>query len=75
MPKICNICDKGPQSGRKYKRRGMARRKGGAGSKIVGKTLRTFKPNLQNVRASVNGSTKKIVVCTKCLKAGKVTKA
>ena len=75
MPKTCEICGKGPQSGRKYKRRGMIRRKGGAGAKIVGKTLRKFRPNLQTVRAKLNGATKKVVICTKCLKAGKVTKA
>ena len=53
----------------------MVRRKGGAGAKIVGKTLRTFQPNIQNVRAKINGSVRKITVCTRCLKAGKVTKA
>ncbi len=36
---------------------------------------RTFKPNLQTVRAVVNGRTVKITVCTRCLKAGKVQKA
>ena len=33
------------------------------------------KANLQKVRAVVNGEKKKIWVCTKCLKAGKVQKA
>jgi len=75
MSRRCEICQKGPASGRKYKRRGMVRRKGGAGAKIVGKTLRTFLPNIQNVRATINGVTRKVVVCTRCLKAGKVTKA
>jgi large subunit ribosomal protein L28 len=32
-------------------------------------------PNLQSVKANVNGSVKKITVCTSCLKAGKVQKA
>ncbi len=36
---------------------------------------RKFKPNLQRVRAKINGHTKKIKVCTSCLKAGKVVKA
>jgi large subunit ribosomal protein L28 len=38
-------------------------------------TKRTWKPNLQRVRALVNGSPKRIYVCTSCLKAGKVRKA
>ncbi|MBO6271917.1 50S ribosomal protein L28 [bacterium] len=32
-------------------------------------------PNLQTVRVNVNGNTKKMTVCTSCLKAGKVQKA
>ncbi|MCL6642800.1 MAG: 50S ribosomal protein L28 [Candidatus Bipolaricaulota bacterium] len=36
---------------------------------------RTFKPNLQRVRAVINGRTMKMTVCTRCLKAGKVHKA
>ncbi len=33
------------------------------------------KPNLHKVKAIVNGEKKRIWVCTKCLKAGKVQKA
>lgn len=75
MPKVCEICGKGSAPGNKYKRRGMIRRKGGAGAKIVGKTLRRFRPNLQKVRIRIHGTTKRTNVCAKCLKAGKVTKA
>lgn len=75
MPKTCEICGKGSIPGVKYKRRGMVKRKGGAGSKIVGKTLRKFLPNLQKVKANIKGTVKRIDVCTKCLKAGKVVKA
>ena len=32
-------------------------------------------PNLQSVKANINGQTKTIKVCTSCLKAGKVQKA
>ena len=32
-------------------------------------------PNIQSVRAIVNGQVKKLNVCTSCIKAGKVTKA
>ena len=38
-------------------------------------TKRVWFPNLQRVRAKVEGQVKNIKVCTKCLKAGKVTKA
>lgn len=38
-------------------------------------TKRSWKPNLQRVRAMVDGSPRRIKVCTSCLKAGKVRKA
>ncbi len=38
-------------------------------------TKRVWHPNLQRVRAQVDGQPKNINVCTKCLKAGKVLKA
>ncbi|MFA5088249.1 MAG: 50S ribosomal protein L28 [Candidatus Omnitrophota bacterium] len=75
MPTICEICGKGSIPGIKYKRRGMVKRKGGAGSKIVGKTLRRFFPNLQKIKININGSIKRRTVCTSCIKAGKITKA
>ena len=74
MPKSCAICEKGPAPGNKYKRRGMVRRKGGARSKIVGNTLRTFMPNVQKVKTKVAGTVRTILVCAKCIKAGKVVR-
>ena len=75
MSKICSVCGRGPISGLKYKRRGMIRRKGGAGAKIVGKTLRRFFPNLQRIKIIQNGTVKRSFVCTSCIQAGKITKA
>ncbi|MCR4398844.1 MAG: 50S ribosomal protein L28 [Firmicutes bacterium] len=39
------------------------------------KTKRTWSPNIQRVRALVNGSPRRLYVCTRCLKAGKVIRA
>ena len=36
---------------------------------------RTWKPNVKRVKAVVNGVSKKVKVCTSCLRAGKVQKA
>ena len=74
MSRICEICGKKPRAGRTIKRRGMAKKKGGAGQKITGITSRRFLPNLKFVRALINGAPKRIRICTKCLKAGKVQK-
>ncbi len=38
-------------------------------------TKRAFKPNLQEVRALVDGRPQKVMVCTRCLRSGKVSKA
>jgi large subunit ribosomal protein L28 len=75
MSKICEICGKGPAAGRKITRRGLAKKKGGVGQKVTGISRRRFLPNLKSVRAIVDGRTRKLLVCVKCLKAGKVTKS
>lgn len=38
------------------------------------KTKRTTKPNIQRVKANVNGVSKRIRVCTRCIRSGKVEK-
>ncbi|MDE2222524.1 MAG: 50S ribosomal protein L28 [Candidatus Omnitrophica bacterium] len=73
--RTCVICDKTMASGRKYKRRGMEKKKGGAGSKIVGKSFRTVLPNLQRIKIKLNGIVQRALVCTSCIKANKVTRA
>ena len=75
MGRICEICGKVPRRGYHYKRRGLAKAKGGVGQKVTGKTKRTFKPNLQYVRALVNGGIKRMRVCVTCIKSGRVKKA
>ena len=74
MARECYICGKKPVSGRSISRRGMAKSKGGVGQRITGTTLRRFLPNIQTVTATIDGKNKKIKVCSKCLKAGKVKK-
>ena len=74
MSKVCDICGKGPASGRNITRRGMAKKKGGVGRKVVRTSLRRFLPNLQKMKVVVRGSKKTLRVCTKCLRSGKVTK-
>jgi len=61
MAKVCEICGKKPTFGHNV-------------SHAHNLTKRRWNPNLQTVRALVNGVPKRIIVCTSCLKAGKVTK-
>ena len=75
MSRKCEICGKGTISGNSVPRKGLPKKKGGAGQHIGVKTKRLFKPNLVKVKAMVGGKPQSIKVCTRCLKAGKVTKA
>jgi large subunit ribosomal protein L28 len=54
--------------------RGKAKYLGGVGTKVTGINRRQFKPNLQRVRVTVNGTNKSMRVCTQCIRSGAVTK-
>ncbi len=75
MAQVCLLCGKKTQVGNQIERRGLAKWKGGVGRKITGKTKRKFKINLQRVKAKIDGTVKRVKVCTRCISAGKVTKA
>ena len=62
MAKSCEVCGKSPQFGNRV-------------SHANNRTKRRFEPNLQSVRALINGAARRIKVCTRCLKSGKVLKA
>lgn len=74
MGRRCQICGKGPSRGYSIKRRGLAKAKGGVGRKITGRTKRSWLPNIQRVRAVIEGVVRRIKVCTTCLRSGRVTK-
>ena len=62
----CAICDKKSSFGNQLS---ITR------SHISKRTSRPVKPNLRSVKAIINGEPKKITVCAKCLRSGKVTRA
>ena len=62
MASVCQVCGKHPSFGHSI-------------SHSHRRTKRRWNPNIQRIRALVDGSPKRIDVCTSCLKAGKVTKA
>lgn len=74
MARVCEICGKGPQVGNSVTTRGKAKYLGGVGTKVTGISRRQFKPNLQRVRVTENGTNKRKLVCTQCLRSGAVTK-
>jgi large subunit ribosomal protein L28 len=60
--------------GRKKTTRGKAKYLGGVGTKITGISKRKFKPNIQTVRAVIDGQVKRIKVSAKAIKMGLVVK-
>jgi large subunit ribosomal protein L28 len=62
MARICDICGKKPMAGNNV-------------SHAHNRSPRRFMPNLQRVRAIVDGSVQRITVCTNCIKSGRVRKA
>ncbi len=74
MPRQCALSGKRTTIGRQYSRRGLAKKKGGVGKKITGKTARTFKPNLQKIRVVINGRTVRMKVAAKFIRRGMVQK-
>jgi large subunit ribosomal protein L28 len=61
MARVCEYCGKKPKSGQNV-------------SHANNTTKRRFNPNLQRVRAQVEGRVQRIRVCTRCIRSGKVTK-
>jgi large subunit ribosomal protein L28 len=62
MAKVCEVCGKGKVTGNQI-------------SHANNHNKRSWKPNLKNVKAMVEGSPKRISVCTRCLRSGKVERA
>ena len=62
MARVCDLCGKGPATGHSV-------------SHANNKSNRRWFPNLQRVRAVVDGTTRRIRVCTRCIKSHRVIKA
>ncbi len=62
MAQVCNVCGKKPQFGNNI-------------SHAHNVTRRRWNVNLQSVKANVEGATKRIRVCSNCIKSGRVVKA
>ena len=61
MPRVCKICNKGPQFGHNV-------------SHANNKTRKVWLPNLQKIKADIAGKIARIYVCTRCLRSGAVKK-
>jgi len=62
MAQVCQLCGKGPQFGNNI-------------SHAHNVTRRRWNPNLQAVKAKINGAIKRVRVCTSCIKTARSSKA
>jgi large subunit ribosomal protein L28 len=74
MPRVCHFTGRKTSIGRQKTTRGKAKYLGGVGTKTTGITARKFRPNIQTVRALVNGQVIRLKVSTKAIKSGLITK-
>ena len=74
MPRVCYFTGKKTRMGNQKTHRGKAKYLGGVGTKCTGITARTFKANIQTVRAVVDGRVTRIKVSAKAIKMGLVQK-
>ena len=74
MSRVCYFTGKRTVAGRSIARRGKAKRLGGVGRKVTGITKRKFKPNIQKVRAVIDGKVCRIKVSAKAIRMGLIQK-
>jgi large subunit ribosomal protein L28 len=74
MPRVCHFTGARTQVGRRLRYRGRPKYLGGIGLKMTATTKRKFRPNLQTVRAVIDGAPQRIKVSTRAIKQGLVVK-
>jgi large subunit ribosomal protein L28 len=74
MSRVCFFTGKRTKAGQTISRRGKAKKHGGVGKKVTGISKRKFKPNIQKVRAVVDGTVCRIKVSAKAIRMGLVVK-
>ncbi len=74
MARKCFFTGKKTVFGRSISRRGKAKYLGGVGRKVTGISNRKFKPNIQKLRAVVDGRVRRIRVSAKAIRMGLVVK-
>ena len=75
MARICEMTGKRPMKGNIIWRSGKSKKSGGIGTHVTAITKRRFLPNLQRVKAVINGEVRYVRVAVSAIKKGLVTKA
>jgi large subunit ribosomal protein L28 len=74
MPRVCHFTGKKTTFGNQITHRGKAKYLGGVGTKVTGITARKFRPNIQTVRAVIDGQICRVKVSVKAIRNGLVVK-
>ncbi len=74
MPRVCHFTGRKTRTGNTIARRGKAKYLGGVGVKTTGVTRRKFKPNIQRVRAVIDGKPVRVKVSAKAIRMGLIVK-
>lgn len=61
MARVCSICEKGPVTGNQVSHSNI-------------KTRTRWMPNLQRMKAVIGGTTRTRLICTRCIRSGKVVR-
>ncbi|MEN9723760.1 MAG: hypothetical protein RJB38_1746 [Pseudomonadota bacterium] len=61
MAKFCEVCTKGPVTGNRVSHSNI-------------KTRTRWLPNLKRMKAVIDGATRTLRVCTRCIRSGKITR-
>ncbi len=71
MSRVCQITGRRTRVGNKVTRRGLAKKKGGVGRRVTGRSKRKFKPNIQTVRVlTPEGGVLRMKLSTRAIKTG-----
>ena len=75
MPRVCKFTGRKTSTGNTYTHRGKAKYLGGVGTKVTGKTKRSFRANLQSVLAVLDGgSVQRVKASAKAIRSGLIVK-
>ena len=74
MSRVCAVTGRRTRVGNQVTRRGLAKKQGGVGRRVTGRSKRKFKPNIQTIRVlTPEGGVVRLKVSTKVIKTGVIT--
>ena len=74
MSRVCQVTGRRTRVGNKVARRGLAKKKGGVGRRVTGRSKRKFKPNIHRVRVlDPDGRVLRLKLSARAIKTGVIT--